>query len=720
MKDIMPESDWNGSRRNVFPVSRPTKIKPALAPVAPPSPPDVDKYHSAFLSTHDALAYMETRGIDRETCERFRIGYKTTTDGTGCIGFPTFKDGSPHLIKWRTLPPTEKTFRREPAGATSTLFNVDCLKDAAGKTVFVAEGEIDALTLLQASPEARIVGVPVGAGTFEPEWAAALADAGTVFIAYDGDTAGRDGAIKTARMIGLTRCRIIPMPDGKDVNDLYCDDPEGFRGLFIKLCKAAPLASNVEEIDATGKGNTDAMSEGDDGTSPRVLDRRDPYDNARIFLEAEHAHSEGRTLNHFGGVFRQWTGTHWPEADDGGIRARLWAFLAESMVEGDKQFKPTRSTTGDVLEALKSHAYIPPDLAPPAWTERKVEDLPLASEIVACNNGLLHIPTGELSPHTPRFFNANAVPFDFDPVATCPHWKSFLDELWDEDIDARETLQEIFGLLLTPETRYQKLFLIVGPKRAGKGTITRILSAMLGPENVAHPTLSSIGGQFGLAPLVDKSAAIIEDARLGGRTDQAALAERLLTISGEDAQTIDRKFLPALTRRLSVRFLIVSNELPRIADVSGALTSRFVILTLKESFFDKEDTGLTDRLLTELSGILNWALAGWRRLKERGRFIIPESSRDAMQELEELSSPISAFIRQRCELTPGAMVSCEQLFEGWGKWCKEQGRDHAGTAQTFGRDIRTAIPRIEVRRPHGLNRQYSGIRFRPDVGTEPQ
>ena len=90
-----------------------------------------------------------------------------------------------------------------------------------------------------------------------------------------------------------------------------------------------------------------------------------------------------------------------------------------------------------------------------------------------------------------------------------------------------------------------------------------------------------------------------------------ARAERLLSISGEDEQQIDRKFLPPWQGKLHVRFWIFANELPRITDASGALASRFVLVTLRNSFLGREDLQLTEKLLTELPGILNAALGGW-------------------------------------------------------------------------------------------------------------
>jgi putative DNA primase/helicase len=180
------------------------------------------------------------------------------------------------------------------------------------------------------------------------------------------------------------------------------------------------------------------------------------------------------------------------------------------------------------------------------------------------------MPTRELYPATPDFWSYNALDFDFQPDAAEPEeWLSFLQQLWSDDqrnldIKSIDTLQELFGYCLTADTSQQKIFLFVGPKRSGKGTIGRVLTRLLGQANVASPTLQSLCGNFGLQPLIGKSAALIGDARIGQRHDQAAIAERLLSISGEDAITIDRKNLLAWTGRLGVRFVILTNELPRL------------------------------------------------------------------------------------------------------------------------------------------------------------
>ena len=75
-------------------------------------------------------------------------------------------------------------------------FNRDVLSGRPGR-VFLAEGVIDCLSLLELGLDA--VGVP-GAHAFKPSWVPLFARVGEVVVAFDDDTAGREG---TTRISGL-------------------------------------------------------------------------------------------------------------------------------------------------------------------------------------------------------------------------------------------------------------------------------------------------------------------------------------------------------------------------------------------------------------------------------------------------------------------------------------------------------------------------------------
>lgn len=347
-----------------------------------------------------------------------------------------------------------------------------------------------------------------------------------------------------------------------------------------------------------------------------------------------------------------------------------------------------------------------------------------AEDALACQNAIVHLPSVGSSdccmvPPTPAFFAGNALGYDFATDAPLPsNWLTFLGEQWADDPQAIQALQEFFGYCLLPDTSQQKILVIVGPRRSGKGTIARVLRGLVGQANTAAPTLAGLATNFGLQSLLGKTVAIISDARLSGRTDTAVLVERLLSISGEDAQTVDRKNLPAITTRLPVRFVILTNELPRLTDASAAIVGRFLVLRQTRSWFGKEDPALTHRLLGELPSILLWAIEGRRRLCERGHFVQPASSILLVKEMEDLASPLRAFLGECCEVGPACEVAIAELYGAWTKWCERSGRKDVGSQHVFGRDLRAALPALDVRQPRvggARVRTYAGVRLRPDL-----
>ena len=72
--------------------------------------------------------------------------------------------------------------------------------------------------------------------------------------------------------------------------------------------------------------------------------------------------------------------------------------------------------------------------------------------------------------------------------------------------------------------------------------------------------------------------------------------------------TVARKFRAAWHGQLMTRVMILTNELPSLNDGSGALAGRFIVSALTKSFFSEGDPALTNKLTSELSGILNSAI----------------------------------------------------------------------------------------------------------------
>lgn len=462
-------------------------------------------------------------------------------------------------------------------------------------------------------------------------------------------------------------------------------------------------------------------------------------------------------LRHWRGGWWRWKQTHWAEMPAREVSAQLYEFTEKASFSGKnglQHWDPNRTKIGDLRDALAAVCLLPDDVTQPGWVDRRKP----GGAIVACANGLLELSsmrtqrtqrTRALNPsrarttlraHTPWFFNHTAVPFGYDPDAPEPkRWLRFLGELWPDAtsdqngkdrvrcVRSPETrgisgsdiacangailaLQEWFGYVISGRTDLHKILLLVGPTRAGKGVIARILGELVGAENVAGPTLSSLGSEFGLAPLQGKPLAVISDARLNGR-DQNIVVERLLSISGEDRLTINRKYREQTTAKLSSRLMVCSNELPQLGDASEAIAGRFVPLVLERSWMGAEDPGLEPALRKELPGIFNWALVGLERLASTGRFTRAPGAEEATMALQDLASPVAAFVRDCCQVEPDRTELVDDVYAAYGRWADLNGQ-HRKTKQQFGRDLRAVLPRLRVSQPgSGDNRlrAYVGI-----------
>lgn len=465
----------------------------------------------------------------------------------------------------------------------------------------------------------------------------------------------------------------------------------------------------------------------------------DPHRLARLYIAERGSTADGEpTLVWWHNAFWRWEGCAYEVISDDELRAEISTSIKQEFdrlnleelknATNDKPPPTTRRVTRGLIHnvvcAAESLCILPGKHQQPCWL---TTDAPFpADEVFATRSSLIHFPglvSGLASklPPTQSYFSANVVDYDFDADAECPNWLTFMDSLWGSDSQSQQSLQEWMGYLLLPDTRQQKLLLMIGPPRSGKGTICRTLKKLIGDRNVATPSLGSLAGQFGLWPLLGKTAAIIPEARLGHSADAVAVVEKLLSISGEDPQDIHRKNLPTLTGiRLSTRFVLMTNELPSLRDSSGAFANRVVMLRTTQSWLGREDKGLDARLESELAGILNWAIEGWARLHDRGYFLQPDSAKELLADLNDLSSPVSQFVRECCIVGPEFSTSIESLFSTWQSWCDEHGRQNSGTRETFGKDLRAKLPHLELAQPRtaggGRQRVYKGVGLR-DVGT---
>lgn len=399
---------------------------------------------------------------------------------------------------------------------------------------------------------------------------------------------------------------------------------------------------------------------------------KDPHRAVQLFLDQQFTTHGRRTLHYWRGAYYRWTGTHWTQMEH----------VREAEVEVEKRVadwivrrsgSPSTRVLGAMLKLLRPEVFLERDAAEDgAWLGEGPPPAP-AERLIPLRNGLFDWTTRTLHPHTPDFFNLNARGFAWDPGAEAPLWTQTLGEWFGDDREAMDALQEMIAYAVSGRTDLETLFYLYGPPRSGRTTVADVMTALVGPEHTAEPTLKGLGETFGLDDLPGKRLVLFRDARQGRLDDRPAATEVLLKITGRDPISSNRKNREKWTGRINAAVVIVSNVMARLQDVSGAIATRLLVIKFSRSFLGKEDPTRKTRVLDELPGIFRWSLEGLERLAARGRLVQPESGSDAAGAFARGASPVGEFVEEALEVDAGAYVTEDDLFAAWRWWAEANG-----------------------------------------------
>jgi phage/plasmid-associated DNA primase len=238
--------------------------------------------------------------------------------------------------------------------------------------------------------------------------------------------------------------------------------------------------------------------------------------------------------------------------------------------------------------------------------------------------------------------------------------------------------------------------------------------------------VAEISGPFGLASFFDAAGWIRDDAvNEGDELD----AQRFKTIITGEAVDINRKNQPAVSGvELAIPVLLTANSLPRTRDKSDAIFNRSLIVEMTRVFSEHEshimrlklgvppsETPASHVFSMEGSGILNWALAGLKRLISRGRYNVPKSVTNATQRFQDDNNPVGEFARDCIVRTPDDglvyRVYKDDIMCAFHGFLREQYGDAAkamGARAMFPR-LRAAAPWLGEHTDANGKRSWTGI-----------
>ena len=203
----------------------------------------LDYFQQMGANLDGAEGYLSSRHISIETARRFNLGYDVrwihpdVAERQRAKGSDWLPPASRRLIiptgkgsyVARAIDP-DAEYQKQKVGK-SNLFNTDALHNAGKRPVFVTEGEIDALSVIEAGGEACALGSVSNAGKLIDHLKEHPTEC-TLILSLDNDEAGQECARKLSdglKLAGISFTTINISGTHKDENEALCGDPDGFR-----------------------------------------------------------------------------------------------------------------------------------------------------------------------------------------------------------------------------------------------------------------------------------------------------------------------------------------------------------------------------------------------------------------------------------------------------------------------------------------------------------
>lgn len=269
--------------------------------------------------------------------------------------------------------------------------------------------------------------------------------------------------------------------------------------------------------------------------------------------------------------------------------------------------------------------------------------------LINFKNGVLDIKTGTLHPHDHKYGFFYCLPYDYDPNAECPTWDEFLKDITLDRKDLANILEEYLGFCIRGgRYKYHKALILSGDGKNGKSTFNDVLRAIVGEENISSTSLTKMSvSTFALSDLQGKLVNISEEEPPTCFKETGIFKN----ITGENKVTAEKKFKDSFQMVNKAKIIITYNEMPFINDTSTGMRRRLLIVPFDldlEHGEKKANANIINDLRSEISGIANRAIEGYRRLDAQGHFTNSEAVDMEVQDIMEDSNPFYAWFNERC------------------------------------------------------------------------
>lgn len=275
--------------------------------------------------------------------------------------------------------------------------------------------------------------------------------------------------------------------------------------------------------------------------------------------------------------------------------------------------------------------------------EKEISD----ARYIGFSNGVYDVIDDVLNPFSPEYVITNKIPWNYDPDAYSELADNTLNKLACGDATIRALLEECIGYCFYRSNTFNKAFILTGDKSNGKSTFLKVLTVLLGEQNVASLDLKNLGDRFSKASLFGKLANIGDDISDEFVPD-ASLFKKIT--DGGRIQ-VEKKGQDPFEFNPYAKLIFSANDIPRIRDKTGAVLRRLVIIPFNARF-SESDADYNPNIKSDLTQgtaieyLILLGCKGLKRLLAMQKFTISQKVEEERQAYNIENNPILAFIEE--------------------------------------------------------------------------
>jgi len=290
-------------------------------------------------------------------------------------------------------------------------------------------------------------------------------------------------------------------------------------------------------------------------------------------------------------------------------------------------------------------------------------------------NGVVNLKTGGLIDSSKESMITKRCGTVLNPNAECPQWLNFVNEITGGNKELANYLKKIVGYSLTGETKEQLFFFLHGNGANGKSVFVNTIQDMLGDYSMQTPVSTIMTRGKGS---INNDIARLRGARFVNttETDEGSRfnESEIKLITGGDM--ISARFLHKeyFEYRPQFTLWISGNHKPVPGD-SYSIWRRLILIPFDVRFSeDKQDKNLTNKLMSELPGILNWAIEGCLEWQDEG-LETPRVILDATKEYQTEMDRINSWMEDCCSSSVSShnSVRSSDLYKSYKNWADDNG-----------------------------------------------